>query len=93
MKKYIQASPAEVMLIELAMGEYNKLLQLAEEQKQHRLAAVANSHPEAKSYNFESKDGNLCLVYDAPDEKTAEESAGPQTQPVPPVKKSKRNVL
>lgn len=85
MKKYIQTSPTETMLIELSMGEYNKIVQLAKEQMQKRLAAVVEAHPESKSYNIEVSDGQVCLVYEAPEEP----SVPPESKP----RKVKKNVL
>jgi hypothetical protein len=87
MKKYIELSPAELMLCEVGMVEYNEVIKGAEEQKTKRLNQIALSHPESETYKFEMKDNKLCMTYEVPDEKAPEE---PQTStPVKKVRKLK----
>lgn len=64
MKKSIKATPAEVMLIELAIGEYNEAVESARIERDRRMAAIAASHPEAKNFGLEHKDGDTFLTYD-----------------------------
>lgn len=92
MKKYTPLTPAETMLLQVALTEYNEAMKAIEERKQNRLSSIAASHPEAKNFSIEEKDGKLVLTYDAPDEKTEEESAGPQLvqETVPPVNKPRK---
>lgn len=74
MKQYIKATPAEVMLIELTLAEFQKAVQEADVNKAKRLSSIAASHPEAKDFRIEDKDGTLYLVY--------EDGAEPSVPPV-----------
>ena len=87
MKMFIEVSPAETMLLEVAMTEYNEASKAAEAMKARRLDSIAVSHPESKVYNFEVVGGKLCMVYEV------EETGKPEEPPVPPVKKPRKSVL
>lgn len=58
-------SPAERMLVEVALAEHQMLTNEAESRKQARLAKIVESHPEAKDgpYSFESEGQDIYLVY------------------------------
>lgn len=68
MQQKAKASPAERMLIELALADYEATVAHAEKIKNSRIAKVFESHPEAKiGLGVSSEGGEMYVLYETDD--------------------------